>query len=322
MKKESSYTAAAGVPLKILLDTELVRSIEEGKILPRHIQFNPTNKCTRKCSWCSCSNRNRALEMPYAKVVDVMHRFKKLGAHAVTITGGGEPLCHPEINEMIHKIASYGFAVGMVTNADLIDELTEIDKLTWIRISLGDGLKFSDAYWKALSVAVEKSRAGWSFSYVVDSNSPDYELIEAMVRFANRHSFLHIRMVNNIFNADELRQAMGNVKQRLAKKGIDDNLIIYQDRGVWTPGTKRCLIPLLKPVVTADGKLAACCGEQYMTEPPRRDYIADWGSESEIEEIWREQRYYDGSKCKKCYYDNYNQILATLLGGIDHKKFV
>ena len=260
--------------------------------------------------------------MPYDQVTDIMYRFSKLGAHAVTITGGGEPLCHPKINEIVQWFDANGFAIGMVTNADLIGKLTEIDKLTWIRISLGDGIELNDAYWKALSAAGEKSRTGWSFSYVVDSDSPNYELIGTMVRFANWHKFLHIRMVNNIFNASELRQAMDNVRQYLAKMDIDDSLVIYQDRGVWTPGAKRCLIPLLKPVVTADGKLAACCGEQYATEPPRRDYIADWGTESEIEEIWREQRHYDGSECAKCYYDNYNQVLATLLGGIDHKKFV
>ena len=88
-----------------------------------------------------------------------------------------------------------------------------------------------------------------------------------------------------------------------------------------TEGTKKCLISLLKPVVTADGKLAPCCGDQYKDNPPARDYIGDFGTINNIDKIWQEQKFYDGSKCVKCYYDNYNILLSTLLEGIKHKNF-
>jgi len=328
--KETSYTSANSLPLKILLDQELLESMQntnrmqkDKKILPRHIQLNPENKCTQNCEWCSCSNRDKSLEMSYEKVMDVMGRFKLLGAQACTITGGGEFLLHPRASDIVSGIYNLGMDVGLVTNADLIHRLSESDleKITWIRISLGDGKNVRKEFRDKLKKAVERGKnVDWSFSYVVAK--PNYQLIEDMVKFANDFNFTHIRLVNNIFNADKLVGAMDSVKNYLREREINDSKVIYQDRSEWTGGTKKCLISLLKPVVTADGKLAPCCGEQYKDEPPARDYIGDWGTTEDIEKIWVEQKFYDGSKCKKCYYDNYNVLLSTLSEEIKHKNFV
>lgn len=321
MNKES-YTAASSVPLKVLLDQELVESMEKGKILPRHIQLNPENACTQNCSWCSCSNRDKNLEMPYDIVMEVMKKFKELGAKGVTITGGGEFLLHSRANEIIRGIHDLGIEIGLVTNADLIEKLGrgDLERITWMRISLGDGKKINQNYWTNLTKAVEREKTDWSFSYVAGNQIPDYKLIGNMVEFANWYDFTHVRIVNDIFNADKLN-IMKDIKLFLRSEDINDDKVIYQDRGRWTRGTKKCLISLLKPVITADGKLAPCCGDQYKDNPPARDYIGDFGTIKDIDKIWKEQKYYDGSKCEKCYYDNYNLLLSILLEGIKHKNF-
>jgi len=323
MNKES-YTAASSLPLKILLDQELVESMEKNKrILPRHIQLNPENICTQDCSWCSCGKRNKSLEMPYEDIIDIMSKFKELGAKSTTITGGGEPLCHPRINEILKQIKKMNIDIGLVTNADLIKRLDRksLEAITWMRISLGDGRKLDDRYWINLAETISP-QVDYSFSYVVASQDYDFGLIRRMIKFANLYNFTHVRIVNDIFNADKLRGVMGSIRERLKKDGISDSKVIYQDRGTWTKGTKRCLISLLKPVVTADEKLAPCCGDQYKDKPPARDYTADWGTVQDIDKIWEEQRFYDGSNCVKCYYQNYNTLLSTLLEGIKHKKFI
>ena len=323
MNKES-YTAASSVPLKVLLDRRLVRIIEEDKrILPRHIQLNPENKCTQDCSWCSCSARDKTLEMPYETVMGVMGKFKNLGAKSVTITGGGEPLLHPRINEMIKGIYNLGIEIGLVTNGDLIDRLgrKDLEKITWMRVSLGDEKKTNQNYWTNLTKAVERGKTDWSFSYVAANQIPNYKLIGDMVEFANHPKFTHVRIVNDIFNAEKLG-VMQDIKLYLRSEDIDDKKVIYQDRGKWTKGVNKCLISLLKPVITADGKLAPCCGTQYKDDPPAKDYVADWGTIKDIDKIWKEQKYYNGSKCVKCYYDNYNILLSRLLEGIKHKNFI
>ena len=325
MNKQKSFTAADPLPLKILLDRELVESMQKNKrILPRHISLNPTNVCTQNCSWCSFSNRDKTLEMPYEKVMKVMEKFKSLGTRGCTIVGGGEFLCHPRANDIISGIYDLGIDVGLVTNADLISKLgkEDLEKLTWMRISLGDGKNVNMNYWDNLVQAVERGKnVDWSFSYVIANQNPDYKLIKNMVEFANQYDFTHIKMVNDIFNADKLLNTMPSVRLRLKKDEIDDSKVIYQDRSEWAGGTKKCLISLLKPVVTADGKLAPCCGDQCKDNPPAKDYVGDWGTIDDIDKIWKEQKHYDGQNCKKCYYSNYNTLLSTLLEEIKHKNF-
>ena len=103
--KQISYTSASAIPMKILLDKGLIDVMtKRKKIFPRHIQLNPTNKCTRNCWWCSCSRRDQTSQLTYTQIVSIMRRFKKLGCRAVTITGGGDPLCHLRINDIIDKI--------------------------------------------------------------------------------------------------------------------------------------------------------------------------------------------------------------------------
>ena len=326
MNKETSYTAASSLPLKIILDQELVESIQKDKkILPRHIQLNPENKSTQDCSWCSCSDRNKSLEMPYETVIDTMKKFRGLGAKAVTITGGGDPLIHPRINDIISGIYGLGIDIGLVTNSDLISKLKErdLEKITWMRISSGDGKKTNTDFWENLIKVIERGKStDFSFSYVVADQTPNYDLIRNIVGCANYYNFTHVRLVNDIFNADELGGAMDSVKNYLRKNGVNDSKVIYQDRGEWTRGTKKCLISLLKPVVTADGKLAPCCGDQYKDNPPAKDYVGDWGTIDDIDKIWKEQKHYNGENCVKCYYDNYNTLLSTLSTKIEHKNFI
>ena len=324
--KETSFTAASSLPLKILLDKELLESIQKNKkIVPRHIQLNPTNVCTQNCSWCSCSNRDKTLEMSYEKIMEVMKKFKSLGAEACTITGGGEFLCHSNSSEIISGIYNLGIDVGLVNNGDLVYKLkkNDLEKITWMRISLGDGKKVYNGYWKEIEEMIERgSNVDYSFSYVISKKIPDYDLIKKMVNFSNKNNFTHVRIVNDIFNADKLRGTMKTLKDKIKSNKIDDSKVIYQDRGVWTKGNKECLISLLKPVITADGKLAPCCGDQYKDNPPAKDYVADWGTIEDIDKIWKEQKFYKGSKCVKCYYDNYNALLSTLLKEIKHKTFL
>ena len=326
MNKKSSFTSTDPLSLKILLDGELVESMQKDKkILPRHIQLNIENTCTQNCSWCSTANRNKTLEMPYEKIMKVMEKFKSLGTKGCTIAGCGEFLCHPRANDIISGIYNLGIDVGLVTNGDLINKLgkEDLEKIIWIRISFGDGKKTSEDFWKNLSEAIEKGEnVDWGCSYVIANEKPDYSLIKEIVEFSNCHNLIYIRIVNDIFNADKLRGVMKLVKKRLKEDGIDDSLVIYQDRSEWTKGIKKCPIGLLKPVITPDGKLSPCCADNCKDNPPSRDFVGDWGTIEDIDEIWEEQKCYDGSKCVKCFYSNYNTLLLTLLEKTKHLNFI
>ena len=183
---KDSYTSASGtLPVKVLLNTKLVRTIvEEKRIIPVHVQLNPTNECNLDCDWCSCSERDRSLFLSYEQIVDVMSYYKERGCESVTLTGGGEALLHPSIIDIVSRLSHFGIAIGIVSNGWNVENLCpeDWDKVTWARISLGDGRKEGSKtrYWERLA-EVAQSKADLSFSYVL-TNEPDLSLISKMVR--------------------------------------------------------------------------------------------------------------------------------------------
>jgi len=323
MSEKESYTAASAFPVKMFFNKELMKSLTDRKVIPPiHVQLNPTNRCNLNCPFCSCSARDKAIEMPFEKIMDVMQKFKELGCKSVTITGGGEPLMHENINAIIWTLWMLNIEIGLVTNGVLLNKLAtkSLNMLHWCRVSLGDHRKFEEIE-DPLEKAVKRGKTDWAFSYVV-GEEPNIPLIQKMVEFANEHDFTHVRLVNDIFIADKLKDQMKAIKIVLKKLGVDDSKVIYQDRGTWTKGTEKCWISLLKPVVGADGKLYPCCGSQYMFKNPKRDYEGEMGSVEEIEEIWANQKHFDGGQCDKCYYSHYNELLDILLSDVKHQKFV
>jgi sulfatase maturation enzyme AslB (radical SAM superfamily) len=321
--KIQAYTAASGgFPIKIFKNLQLLHSImEHGFIQPIHLQLNPTNKCNLKCSFCSCSNREKSLRLTKKQITAIFSGFGVLGCKSVTITGGGEPTLWKEgksdINWVIDEAIRRGIAVGLVTNGHSLDRLQRPDRLTWARISVSDESNMQKLLGEVRLVM--EANVDWSFSYVI-GNNPNVNNIEKAIKFANHFGFTHVRMVNDILKpVTDLAELSQEVRSR-----INDNLVIWQDRQYYTAGTPRCLISLLKPVVGADGLVYPCCGTQYALATPDRDCSSQMvmGSISDCPDIWSEQRHYDGSNCVKCYYSNYNDALVNLIDDVNHQHFV
>jgi len=320
--KRISYTAADTIPIKLILDKELLESTRKGIILPVHIQFMPTNKCNLNCPFCSCSMRDKELAMDFEDAKRIIDICAGLGTKAVTITGGGEPLCYPYFDELVNYFISRNIQIGLVTNGLLLHKAKAdtLQKMTWCRISSGDDRAFSRQYSNSLHKAVSMAKnVDWAFSHVASSR-PNMETIRRMILFANEHNFTHIRIVSDLFNPEEI--ALDAIKENL--NGIDDSLVIYQGRKEYTTGGD-CYIGYLKPVIAPDLKVYACCGVQYASVIPARDMHMDFslGNAYDLAEIIGKSRTpFSGEKCAKCYYDNYNQILSSMLKDIRHREFV
>ncbi len=319
----SSYTAADALPIKVVLDEDVRRAVARNRIPPIHVQFIPTNKCNQNCKFCSCSDRDKNLEMPYEQACQIIDECRALGTKAVTITGGGEPCVYPEINSLISYFVSDGIKVGLVTNGLSLHRVMPdvLDLVTWCRVSVSDERPFEAHVTERLSTIVQKCpHVDWAFSYVV---SPEWKLanIVGYVEFANRHNFTHVRLVPDLFIPQEVH--MGTVK-RMVGGMVDDSKVIYQMRDKYTEGGP-CFICYLKPVIGPDARVYACCGVQYALETPSRDLPEELclGEAKNLRQIIaRSDEPLDGSICSKCYYSSYNSLLGAMLNKIDHKEFV
>lgn len=321
-----SYAAASVIPAKVIMHEGVREKIKvEGKVMPVHLQLNPTNRCNLNCDFCSCSDREKNLELSYDDVEEIMRKSCDCGCGAVTITGGGEPLMHDRIREIVSMIDSLGIEIGLVTNGLLLDRFSNefFSKLVWCRISSGDDRYLDKGYVATLEDAVDRGRnVDWAFSHVISRN-PNYDTIADVIEFANKHDFTHVRLVSDLLDLDNV-PSMNLIREEMVSRGVNDERVNYQGRKEYIKGSNNCYISLLKPVVGADGYLYPCCGVQYSLEKPSRDYekTMRMGLAKDINKLYEQQKFFDGSVCSKCYYGDYNSMLEILLSEIKHKKFV
>lgn len=257
----ANYTAADSIPYKLISNAKLVGIITQRKVIPPyHVQFIPTNKCNLNCSFCSCSEEDRSKEMGISEAEYIISLLSELGTRAVTITGGGEPLMYKQLPRLLWGFALHNIQVGMVTNGLLLHQNNSALKpVSWCRISNGDDREFTPDYHRRLhEVVCANPHIDWAFSHVV-SCYPNLKEIEKVIQFANEHEFTHVRLVADLL--DFANVDMECLKYQLEDMGIDLSRVIFQARNEPTKGGP-CYICYLKPVITADCKVMACCLDQ------------------------------------------------------------
>ena len=309
---KSSFTSASQYPIKLLHKNP----VREGRILPIHAQIIPTNQCNLHCSFCSYSDRDKTKSLSLNQVkwiLDVLHQRK---SESLTWTGGGEPLLHKDLNEMLRYSQKKGFKSGLVSNGTVIDRLEYQPNLVWCRISSSDDRTPNySGIEKAVGV---NPQTDWAFSHVVTRN-PNYQTIIGLVEFANQHKFTHVRLVSDLCDLVNV-PSMDEIKSKIT---VDDSRVIYQGRKDSTKGSKDCYISLLKPVIDPTG-IFPCCGTNYAINGMERRPVEQMkmGEIEDLPKILDNQEHFNGSRCDICYYSGYNELLSKLKEKIEHKEFV
>ena len=314
--KERSFLSASVFPSKILRDARLMSLLNDGIFQPRHVTLFPTNRCNLKCSFCCCRDREKADEMPLMDVQRLAVKLAGMGTKAVTVTGGGEPLCHPEINGILRILLSMGIEVGMATNGMLLGRL-ETQGLCWVRISCCDERKISGDMVNLYVKTVERfPEIDWAFSYVY---GPRFDIDNLLLHLAlaKRLNLTHVRVLPEIPEKPG-SPSIQEVKTALAGR---NDLVVYQERDRFVHGRNPCLHARLRPLIAADGSVYPCCSVQYAHDPaemklPQNMRLGHW---TDLEKLTAP---FDGSGCVRCYYDGYNELLEMLSSEVWHEKFI
>jgi MoaA/NifB/PqqE/SkfB family radical SAM enzyme len=150
---------------KILVTTRRVRQARmiatalKSHRHPIEAQIIPIRRCNLSCTYC---NEFDSSSGPVA-TEEMIHRvdlLAALGTATITISGG-EPLLHPELDEIIKHIRSHGMLAGLITNGYLltrarIEQLNQ-SGLDHLQISI-DNVKPDDVSKKSLRVLQKKLR--------------------------------------------------------------------------------------------------------------------------------------------------------------------
>src|SRR5437868_15407848 len=117
----------------------------------------PMRRCNLACKYCN-EYDDFSKPVPLELMFKRVDKLGELGTSVVTISGG-EPLLHPELDDIISRIRKNRSVAGMITNGYLLmpDRIEHLNKagLEWLQISI-DNVNPDDVSKKSLKVLDKK----------------------------------------------------------------------------------------------------------------------------------------------------------------------
>jgi MoaA/NifB/PqqE/SkfB family radical SAM enzyme len=98
-----------------------LKMIAYGAASTRHpimAHIIPTRRCNLSCTYCN-EYDTVSKPVPVATMVERINQLADLGTGIVTLSGG-EPLLHPELDDIIRAMRRRGVIAGMITNGYLL----------------------------------------------------------------------------------------------------------------------------------------------------------------------------------------------------------
>ena len=97
------------------------RMIAKGLLSKRHpidVHLIPIRRCNLSCDYCNEYDKVSP-PVPLAETIRRVDRLASFGTTIVTLSGG-EPLLHPDLEQIIQRIRSHGMIAGLITNGYLL----------------------------------------------------------------------------------------------------------------------------------------------------------------------------------------------------------
>jgi len=117
----------------------------------------PIRRCNLACKYCNEFD-DFSKPVPTETMFRRVDKLAELGTSVITVSGG-EPLLHPELDEIIHRIRKRGMVAGLITNGYLLvaERIERLNRagLEWLQISI-DNVTPDDVSKKSLKVLDKK----------------------------------------------------------------------------------------------------------------------------------------------------------------------
>jgi MoaA/NifB/PqqE/SkfB family radical SAM enzyme len=136
------------------------RMLAKGLASTRHpllAHIIPMRRCNLACTYCN-EYDDFSKPVPLDEMFRRIDRLGVMGTSIVTISGG-EPLLHPELDDVISRIRHNGMIAGLITNGYLLvaDRIERLNRagLEYLQISI-DNVQPDDVSKKSLKVLDQK----------------------------------------------------------------------------------------------------------------------------------------------------------------------
>jgi MoaA/NifB/PqqE/SkfB family radical SAM enzyme len=137
-----------------------IRMLVKGLVSTKHpllVHIIPTRRCNLACTYCNEFD-DVSNPVPTEEMLGRIDRLADMGTAIITISGG-EPLLHPDLDQIIAHVRHRGVMAGMITNGYLLvaDRIERLNRagLEYLQISI-DNVVPDDVSKKSLKVLDQK----------------------------------------------------------------------------------------------------------------------------------------------------------------------
>lgn len=352
IKKDGSYYS----PWKALHQAEDIHKLKKGELIaPKDIQVDLEAFCPHSCEFCSYRNVNwqgygMEFEEPGKRVpeetglskdiaLNLPKQMYEAGIPSIELTGGGEPMVYPYIDEFLDELGDYPIELAIVTNGASLNERiqSKLRNLKWIRFSV-DAItpethsvvhrvpkSVFDIVLKNIRSVVgrrfEDCKVGVSF-VITENNYPE---IEAAASF---YKDLGVDSIRYTFTYDPEGEGAMSAQQARESERAMNRARMLQDETFKVFGTMRRLEYYSQPnndfhfcgyqfftwAVGYDGLVYPCCIMKYH----KGFAMGDLRTETLTEVIHSDRRKefvesFNVEKCKPCWLRDKNQFIEYLV---------
>lgn len=198
---------------------------DKGTDAPFVVELDPTSMCNLACPDCISGELLNKDEIPSDRLLRFVDELIDCGVKAVILIGGGEPMMHPAIGEVIRKLGEAKVKIGITTNGLFLKKYLDVtaEYASWVRVSMDAGSSetfnrvrpskvgkslFESAIKNMESFAKhKKGRLGYSFMIFNEGN---YGFKGIPLKSGALDKVSHIKTnVHEIFEAAKLSKQIG-----------------------------------------------------------------------------------------------------------------
>lgn len=311
---------------------------------PVTADIEPTNACNINCQWCypmqTGFRQEYKAHMQKERLLALPGFLKDWGVKCAQVTGGGEPLFHPDIRDFFGEMKRVELPFGLITNGVLLrDPIIDVvhDFADWIGFSMDAGTAKT---WSTLKGSPERNferiirnmeelnrrKQGVRVAYKYLINSGNYREVLTAARVAKEAGCddFHLRPTYNFgafgeVDFDEVNDILEGVK---SYEGDGFNVFTIQhkfsnklsDQELTFP---KCVATPLLLTFSADHNAYFCLDHRGEADFALASFAVSLDT---VKDYWGTKAHRDRldaiepPKCKKCTFKGYND----LFNGIDN----
>ncbi|MCF0126584.1 MAG: radical SAM protein [Clostridia bacterium] len=334
------------IQTKALCHIDKLKELQKNKVItPVTCEIDITDGfCNNSCKHCFFETNEKRMPIiqDKNKLFSLFDELKELGVKGIEFTGGGEPLTHPDVKEILEYACECGFNVGLVTNGLLLNTIEDVfGRLSFVRVSLDAGTSKTysevhgvDCFEKVINnikrIVTKHSGEKLGLGYLILPYNTEDIVVAAELARQLGVRFIQYRPASLAYNVDNSIWEYAQEQVKKARFYKDDKFQVF-DAGIkWSLVLEKrhyscCSTSSIVCVIKANGDVPLC----VLKRNDKESIIGNIYDEGGVKRVWFSDRHedlingVDIFKCRKpCKHDAYNIMFESIKDDYLHCNFI